>query len=102
MGAGDPRVAEQHRQEAEDALGEFAEGFLWLVGLNARFALDKGDLATARANAERGLAVAERKGTFMQESRFIQVLASIDALYTQARREGTTLWLTGPATEGTA
>ena len=77
---GNWRVAEQHLHDAADALGEYEEGLLWLVGLNARFALDKGDLATARANAERGLAVAERKGTFMQESRFIQVLASIDAL----------------------
>jgi DNA-binding CsgD family transcriptional regulator len=88
---GNRRVAEQHLHDAADALGEYEEGFLWLVGLNARFALDKGDLATARANAERGLAVAERKGTFMHESRFIQVLAGIDALSGDPQRAHTRL-----------
>lgn len=75
---GNQRAAERHRQAAEEALGEFAEGFLWLVALDATYALDRGDLATAQATAELGLALAEREEAWMHASRLIPVLAAVD------------------------
>jgi DNA-binding CsgD family transcriptional regulator len=75
---GNQDVAELHRQAAEEALGEFAEGFLWLVILDATFALDRGDLAATQAKAELGLALAERDGTLMHASRVVPLLAAVD------------------------
>jgi DNA-binding CsgD family transcriptional regulator len=77
---GRQQLAEQHRQAAEEALGEYAEGLLWLAGLDARFALDSGDLTTARARAEHGLVLAERTAAFQHESRFTQILAAVELL----------------------
>ncbi|HEY4826357.1 MAG TPA: AAA family ATPase [Solirubrobacteraceae bacterium] len=84
--AGNPELAEQHRHEAEEALGEYEEGLLWLVTLDARFALDRGDVATARTKAEQGLAQAEQKRTFQHRGRLIQLLASLELLSGQPER----------------
>ena len=68
-------MAEQHRRAAEEALGEFGEGLLWLVVLDARYALERGDLAEARAQAERGLALAKRTSRAWQAPTLIQITA---------------------------
>ena len=70
MGRGKPT----HRRAAPSggrggALGEFGEGLLWLVVLDARYALERGDLAEARAKAEHGLALAERTSRAWQIAR---------------------------------
>ena len=70
--------AEQHRQTAQEAGGEFAEGRVHLVGLDAMFALDRGNLAAARMKAEQGLAVAERTDSALYTSRFICLLAAVE------------------------
>lgn len=78
--AGNHRLAEQHRRAAEEALGEYEEAQLWLVGIDATRSLERGDLTTARAKAEEGVALAERKGTFQHRSRLLQSLARVDLL----------------------
>ena len=60
--SGNQHVAEHYRQAAEEALGEFAEDVLWLDAMDARRALERGELDVARARAEHGLARAERNG----------------------------------------
>lgn len=77
---GNQSLAEQHRRAADDALGEFIEFVPWLIALDARFALEKGDLATARTEADRGLALAQRKGGVWHSARFIPVLAAVELL----------------------
>ena len=76
--AGNQLMAEQHRRAAEEALGEFGEGLLWLVVLDARYALERGDLAEARAQAERGLALAKRTSRAWQTPTLIQIMAEIE------------------------
>ena len=78
--AGHHELAEQHRQAAEDALGEFAEGLLWLVNLDARYALDRGDMTVARAKVEHGLALAECTAFFWHKTRLTELLASVELL----------------------
>lgn len=77
---GNQGAAEQHRQAAEEALGEFAEAFTWLLVLDARFALEKGDLSAARAKAEHGLALSERTGSDWQAARCTPLLAAVELL----------------------
>jgi DNA-binding CsgD family transcriptional regulator len=77
---GNQRLAEQHRQAAEEALGEFGEGVLWLVWLDARYALERGDLVLARTKAEHGLSLAERTGRKGQIAHMMPVLAAVDLL----------------------
>lgn len=75
---GNQRRAKRHRQAAEEALGEFAEGFLRLVILDATYALDRGDLGAAKAKADLGLGLAEREGALLVVSRLIPILAAVE------------------------
>ena len=77
---GNRSLAEQHRAAAREALGEFAEGIVHQLALDARFALGYGDLAAARTHAEQGLSLAERSGAVLQANRFIGVLAWVELL----------------------
>jgi DNA-binding CsgD family transcriptional regulator len=77
---GNHAMAEQHRRTADDLLGEYAEGFLWLLLLDAKSALDTGDLTAARGYVERGLAVAEETAAVWQTSRCVPVLAAVELL----------------------
>jgi DNA-binding CsgD family transcriptional regulator len=77
---GNHAVADQHRHAAEEALGEFAEGFIWLLGLDARCALEKGDLTGARTMVEKGLLLAEQTAAFWQTVRLGPVLAAVELL----------------------
>lgn len=77
---GELATAEEHLQETKDGLGEFSEGLIWLIGLEARFAVERGDLTAARATTEHGLAIAKATGTVWQTVRLRQVLASIELL----------------------
>jgi DNA-binding CsgD family transcriptional regulator len=76
--AGNQALAERHRQLAEESSGEFGEGLLWLVNLDARYALERGDLAEARAKADQGLALAERTSRAWQVAGLVQILASVE------------------------
>lgn len=80
---GNQRAAEQHRHAAEEVVGEFAEAFTWLLVLDARYALERGDLTTAREKAERGVALAERGGAGWQAGRCTPLLAAVDLLLGQ-------------------
>ena len=73
--AGNQALAERHRQLAEEGSGEFGEGLLWLVSLDARYALERGDLAEARAKADHGLAMAEHTSRVWQIAGLVQILA---------------------------
>ena len=77
---GNHAMAEQHRRAADELLGEYAEGFMWLLLLDAKSALDKGDLTAARGYVERGLAVAEETSAVWQTSRCVPVLAAVELL----------------------
>ncbi len=81
---GNRSAAEEHRQAGKEALGEFAEGLVHLVALDAMFALQKGELVGARMKAEEGLALAERTGAVWQTSRFTVPLAAVELLSGQA------------------
>jgi DNA-binding CsgD family transcriptional regulator len=78
--SGNQQLAEQHLYAANEAFGEFSEALLWLVALEARFALDTGDLTAARAKAERGLVLADEKSTFQHKSRLIRLIAAVELL----------------------
>ena len=71
-------LAEQHRQAAQEAMGEFAEGLVYLVVLDAMFGLGTGELAAARTKAEQGLALAEGTGVVWMTARFTALLAEIE------------------------
>ncbi|MFL5824406.1 MAG: ATP-binding protein [Solirubrobacteraceae bacterium] len=71
-------AAEQHRQAAQEAAGEFPEARVHLVGLDALFALERGDLVAARMNAEEGVALAEHAGAALHTARFIALLAAVE------------------------
>jgi DNA-binding CsgD family transcriptional regulator/tetratricopeptide (TPR) repeat protein len=73
-------AAEQHRQAAQEGMGEFAEGLVHLAALDALFALGRGDLLGARTKVEQGLEVAERTGAALQTARFIPLLAAVELL----------------------
>jgi DNA-binding CsgD family transcriptional regulator len=75
---GNRGLAEQHRRAAEEALGEYAEGFLWLVGFDATRALERGELTVARAKAEQGLALMDQTGAVWLGSRLIPLVAAVD------------------------
>jgi DNA-binding CsgD family transcriptional regulator len=75
---GNQELAELHRQAAQEALGEIAEGSIWLTIIDATYALDRGDLAAARAKAELGLALAEREGLRLHASRLVPLLAAVE------------------------
>jgi DNA-binding CsgD family transcriptional regulator len=77
---GDQAVAEEHLHECEEMMGEYTEGLIWLLGLEARFALDRGDLATTRTTVEKGLAMAEETGGVWQSARLSPILAAIELL----------------------
>jgi DNA-binding CsgD family transcriptional regulator len=77
---GNLHQAELHRQAAEEAIGEFAEGLLWLLEIDARYALDRGDLVAAQATAELCLARALRTGCVQLGTRLIRVLAAVELL----------------------
>ena len=77
---GNQRRAEQHRQDAEEAMGEYGEAFLWLVAFDANAALEKGNLSVAQAKVEHGLALAERTESVWQTARLLPLQAAIDLL----------------------
>jgi DNA-binding NarL/FixJ family response regulator len=77
---GNQPLAEQHRQAAEEGLGEFAELLIQQVALDAKFALRSGDLVGARTKVDRGLELAERTGAALQTNRFIALLAWVELL----------------------
>jgi DNA-binding NarL/FixJ family response regulator len=77
---GNLALAEQHRNTAEEALGEFGEGHLWLVAFDVTRALQRGELTVARAKAEDGLALTERTGAVWLGSRLIPLLAAVEIL----------------------
>jgi DNA-binding NarL/FixJ family response regulator len=77
---GNVALAEQHRQTAQEALGEFAEGLAHQLALDAKFAIGYGDLTAARAKVEQGLALAEGTGAVLHASRFMALLASVELL----------------------
>jgi DNA-binding CsgD family transcriptional regulator len=77
---GNVPLAEQHRQAAQEGLGEFAEVLIHQVALDAKFALGYGDLTTARAKVEQGLKLAERTGAALHTNRFIGLLAWVELL----------------------
>ena len=77
---GNQAIAEQYLHAAGDALGEFSEGLIWLLGLRGRYALEKGDLTAARATIEEGLALAEQTDAVWQSARLSPVLAAIELL----------------------
>jgi DNA-binding CsgD family transcriptional regulator len=83
---GNQDLARQHRRAAEDALGEFAEAFLWLVDLDVKYALETGDLEVARTKAEHGLALAKRTGSMLHDSRMMLHLAEFEMLSGQPDR----------------
>lgn len=77
---GNQGLAEQHRHAAEEALGEFAEGHLWLIGFDATRALQRGELTVARTKAEHGLALTDQTGAVWVGNRLIPVLAAVEVL----------------------
>ena len=76
--SGNHDLADQYRQTAGEGLGEFAGDVLWLHALDARCALDRGDLGLARAKAEQGLALAHRNGADWLAARLVPLLAGIE------------------------
>jgi DNA-binding CsgD family transcriptional regulator len=72
--------AEQHRNVAEEARGEFTEGYIWLLSLHARQALERGDLAAARAQLDEGLVLAEQTDAIWQSARMTPILAAVELL----------------------
>jgi DNA-binding CsgD family transcriptional regulator len=78
--AGNQRLALEHRQAAEETMGEFAEGVPWLIEFDATCALERGELAIARALAEEGFALADRTGMVWQATRMIPILAEVELL----------------------
>ena len=78
--AGNQQLAVQHRQAAQETVGEFAEGFPWLIDFDATSALETGDLAVARAMAEHGLALAGQTGAVWLAMRLIPILAAVELL----------------------
>ena len=85
-GLSNQAVAEQHLHEAGDALGEFTEGLIWLLVLQGRFALEKGDLTAARATIQEGLTLAEQTDAVWQAARLTPVLAAIETMNETAVR----------------
>jgi DNA-binding CsgD family transcriptional regulator len=75
---GNQDLAERHRDAAEEALGEYSEGFLELLAFDATRALHRGELSLARAKAEHGLALMDRTGAVWIGSRLIPVLAAVE------------------------
>ena len=84
-------LAEQHRQAAQEASGEFAEGLVHQVALDAMFDLRHGNLARARARVEQGLSGAERMGAGWHAARFIPLLAAVELLSGQPEMAHTRL-----------
>lgn len=76
--------AERHRQISQEAGGEFAEGRVHLVALDAMFALERGNLVGARLKTEQGLELAERTGSASYSSRFNLLFAGIELLSGEA------------------
>jgi DNA-binding NarL/FixJ family response regulator len=73
-------LAEQHRQAAQEGMGEFAEDLVHLAALDAMFALGRGDLVAARTKVEQGLELTQRTGAALQTARFIPLLAAVELL----------------------
>lgn len=103
--------ADEHRQAAHEAAGEFDDERVHLMALDAMFALDRGDLVAARMNVEEGLAMVQRTGADFHTSRFIALLAAVELLSGQpdaahARLHDQRQWLHsigfGPAGYGKA
>lgn len=76
--SGEQDQAEKYRDAAEEALGEYTEGFLELFAFDATRALQRGELSQARAKAEHGLALMDRTGAVWIGSRLIPVLAAVE------------------------
>ena len=76
--SGNHHLADQYRQTGEEGLGEFAGDLLWLHAVDARVALDRGELDVARAKAEHGLALAARTGADWLAARLIPLLAGVE------------------------
>ena len=76
--SGNQRLSKERRQVAEEVLGEYEEFLPWIFVMDARCALDRGDLTAARANAEQGLALAERKASLLNQDRLINCLAVVE------------------------
>jgi DNA-binding CsgD family transcriptional regulator len=76
--SGNHGLADEYRQTAEEGLGEFAGDLLWLHAVDAKSALDRGDLDVARAKAERGLAMADESGAGWLAARLVPLLAAVE------------------------
>ncbi|HUA45010.1 MAG TPA: AAA family ATPase [Solirubrobacteraceae bacterium] len=76
--SGNHHVADQYRHTAEEGLGEYLGDLVWLHAVDARCALDRGELDVARVKAEHGLALAERNGAEWLSARLNQVLAGVE------------------------
>jgi DNA-binding CsgD family transcriptional regulator len=76
--SGNYELADQYRQTAEEGLGEFVGDTLWLDAVDARCALDRGQLGVARAKAEDGLALSQRTGADWLAARLIPLLAGVE------------------------
>jgi len=77
---GNVALADHYRHAAEEALGEFSEGHLWLLSFDVTRALQRGELTVARAQAEHGLALTDRTGAIWLGSRLIPLLAGVEVL----------------------
>jgi DNA-binding CsgD family transcriptional regulator len=73
-------LAEQHRQAAQESMGEFPDALTWLVVLDTAYALRSGDLVAARTTLEEGLSQARPTGEVWKTARFIAALAEVDLL----------------------
>jgi DNA-binding CsgD family transcriptional regulator len=80
MEMGNLALAEQHRNTALEAMGEFAEGIPWPVVLDTTEALRKGDLEGARARVEEALAQAAPSSEVWKTARFTSLLAEVELL----------------------
>ena len=78
--AGNRQMADLHHQAAEDALGEFAEGHLWLRCVDAARALERGDLSLARKIAADVVAQSDTTGRAWQTARAVPVLSAVELL----------------------
>jgi DNA-binding NarL/FixJ family response regulator len=80
---GNQDLAKQHREAAGEAMGELDEGHLLLAGLDARYALEEGNITAARELLDRGLGLAERVGANWHATRFTRLLAAVDLMSDQ-------------------
>jgi DNA-binding CsgD family transcriptional regulator len=77
---GNLALAEQHREAAQEAMGEFPDGLAWVVVIDTTSGLHSGDLAAARARIAEALAQAELTGEVWKASRFTSLLAEVELM----------------------